>query len=600
MAKTKQGHKARPIRKPSKPLPIPKVNALRQALATPAWGKYRNVTFRDVVKVDLAWIHWLYRQKRTLGEIRDPSFLTLALICKHYPLGVDDEAERELAKGKLLAEEPGDESRDEDDVDEGSLPGENGDDDEEDDDDFDESEDDDEDDDDEDDVPITTAASPGRRPPPPHDPVAEAMQAKIALVQGCFMYGVDSDLRDELDVLREFTKLRLVFLRPGNDPPGVVRGTKTRVAVLDMPGYLCFLPDDIRSFLKSKKRGLMLPYPYPVQALRRYSETVKPLPVDAHVVKWPSVEDLAIAARASDESLDILETQRGAWQDGYTDSDVTAMLRILSKHYPDLPLGMVWGERRNGMCMGESELFCIEPDGTLSHAPDSIFEFLHHAPQTNDAVLPTREEVKNFLAARRVTQHGRAKPIYVGDYNYVWVDNDARQEEIDHGQGPRVPEVWVPVAALAGREDAGEPGQDVLQTLPAGPAAVEGDADRPEPVHPAADDVEVRPLQEPGVPAVCPRDGTAVGGGDADVLPVPDVREDRAVGAGGAGEPAGGEPVAGGGGSGDGGGPGADDVLDYDEARDGEKWEGFRRFEGGHVLDSRGYDQDGTRKQYWD
>jgi hypothetical protein len=41
-------------------------------------------------------------------------------------------------------------------------------------------------------------------------------------------------------------------------------------------------------------------------------------------------------------------------------------------------------------------------------------------------------------------------------------------------------------------------------------------------------------------------------------------------------------------------------VLDYDESRDGEEWEGFRRFDGGRVLNDKGYDQDGNRVEYWD
>lgn len=53
------------------------------------------------MQTDLAWLHWLYRQKRAEGGTRSPVDLVIAMLAKRYPLGIDDDAERELAVGKI-------------------------------------------------------------------------------------------------------------------------------------------------------------------------------------------------------------------------------------------------------------------------------------------------------------------------------------------------------------------------------------------------------------------------------------------------------------------------------------------------------------------
>lgn len=479
MATKKHKRDRKPRRAKTRQPSIPKVDALQQALNKPAWGKHSKVTFREVVTTDLAWLHWLYRQKRKLLETTDPSYLTIALLCKHYPLGIDDEAERELARGEIYGIKPEAHAAlqmsDDDDEEEGG----------------------DNEEDEEDDEDVAAVVLPVPKTHPSYDPVAETMYAKIAPVQGCFIYGVDSDKRVEVDLVREFTGLRIVFLRPGNDPPKVVRGTKHRLAVLDAEGYLCFLPDDIRFFFKSKKRGALLDYPYEARHLRRYTEAVRPIVVDDHIVKWPSVEDLALAAsedvklRRGADLAQLLKL-RGTWHEGYTSEDVTNTLRLIAAVYPGLTLGVVWNERRSGMCTGDSDLYFIKPDGTLAEAPDSIRNFLFADADAQS--LPTSAAIRqHILHQQRNTAHGFNKPIYVGDYNYVW-DVETDQAEIDNHE------------------------------------------DRPVEVHATTHDEPLRPLQEHSIPAVPARDDEE---GTADVLPVPDVRADRPGGEPGADQPTG-------------------------------------------------------------
>lgn len=75
-----------------------RVNSLEQALNAKAFGKHKGKTFRQVVAEDLAWLHWLYRRKRQEGDLPgSPCDLNIMLLCKHYPLGVGDKAEQELA-----------------------------------------------------------------------------------------------------------------------------------------------------------------------------------------------------------------------------------------------------------------------------------------------------------------------------------------------------------------------------------------------------------------------------------------------------------------------------------------------------------------------
>lgn len=78
---------------------VPRPDPLQQALDRRAFGKFKTKSMRYVVENDLDWLHWVYRCKRAEGcydRKPGPGDLAIRLLCKAFPLGVRDEAEREL------------------------------------------------------------------------------------------------------------------------------------------------------------------------------------------------------------------------------------------------------------------------------------------------------------------------------------------------------------------------------------------------------------------------------------------------------------------------------------------------------------------------
>jgi hypothetical protein len=78
---------------------LPAVDPLQQALDSKGCGKHRTRTLRQIVQVDLAWLHWLGRKMKSDGDsTKTPMALNVLLVCRHFPLGLDDQFEREMKK----------------------------------------------------------------------------------------------------------------------------------------------------------------------------------------------------------------------------------------------------------------------------------------------------------------------------------------------------------------------------------------------------------------------------------------------------------------------------------------------------------------------
>ncbi len=88
---------------------LPVVDPLQQTLKKKAgFGKHRTQTFRWIVQNDLTYVHYIYREKLANGEFAvggKPSILGLQvrMLCKAFPLGVDDDAEQDLADNQTYA-----------------------------------------------------------------------------------------------------------------------------------------------------------------------------------------------------------------------------------------------------------------------------------------------------------------------------------------------------------------------------------------------------------------------------------------------------------------------------------------------------------------